>query len=68
MIDLYTEYLDDIPVSDLVTTSGPQTIAGAAFASGLVADTIVVNPGGTVAGIDLSEEAVLLHEDATLGK
>ncbi|XP_071539560.1 uncharacterized protein [Panulirus ornatus] len=67
VVDLYPEYLDDIPVSDIVTTSGSQTIAGAAFASGLVADTISVTPGGTVAGIDLSEEAVLLYEDATLG-
>nr|XP_045624878.1 uncharacterized protein LOC123774561 [Procambarus clarkii] len=67
VVDLYAEYLDDIPVDDIVTTDGSQTIAGASFASGLRAETIHVTPGGTVGGIDLSEDAVLLSGEATLG-
>ncbi|XP_071540700.1 uncharacterized protein [Panulirus ornatus] len=63
---LHTDHLDDVPVSDLVTTTGSQTIAGASFST-LVADTIVMTEGSTVAGIDLSEDVVYLSGGASLG-
>nr|XP_045625096.1 uncharacterized protein LOC123774635 [Procambarus clarkii] len=63
---LYTPHLDDIPVSDLVTLDGRQTIAGATFST-LVAGTIAVKEGSTVAGIDLSKNVVLLSGEAVLG-
>lgn len=64
---LETEHLDDVPVSDLVTTSSSQTIAGASFST-LVADTIELTEGSTVAGIDLSEDVVPLSGGKRLGK
>lgn len=65
--NLYTDLLDDVPVSDLVTTDGSDTIVGASFLNGLRANIINVTPGGMVGGIDLSEEAVLLTGEARLG-
>ncbi|XP_045619981.2 uncharacterized protein [Procambarus clarkii] len=63
---LYTNLLDDIPVGDLVTTTGHQFIEGAVFVHGVVAEDIHMLEGGTVGGVKLSE-AVLLHAPATLG-
>ncbi|KAK4293618.1 hypothetical protein Pmani_033696 [Petrolisthes manimaculis] len=66
--NLMTRFLGDIPIADLVTTNGNHTISAATtFTSPLVAHTINVLPGGTVGGIDLSEEAVLLSGNVTLG-
>ncbi|KAK3859921.1 hypothetical protein Pcinc_033995 [Petrolisthes cinctipes] len=66
--NLMTQFLGDIPIADLVTTNGNHTISAATtFTSPLVAHTINVLPGGTVGGIDLSEEAVLLSGNVTLG-
>ncbi|XP_071540767.1 uncharacterized protein [Panulirus ornatus] len=64
--ELHTSYLDDVPVVDLVTTTGAQRIEGAVFVNGLVAEDIKMIEGGTVAGVDLSD-AVLLSRPMYLG-
>lgn len=67
MGDLKAEYLDDVPVSDIVTSRGDHTIAGTTIFSRLIAQTVTLSPGETVGGIDISEEVVTLNGDATLG-
>ena len=64
-LDLTT--LDDAPVSDLVTTLGPNAVVGPVDLPFLVAHELSLPEGGTVGGVDLSERAVLLDGDVRLG-
>ncbi|ROT76672.1 hypothetical protein C7M84_004736 [Penaeus vannamei] len=59
-------FLDDISVSDILTTSGSQQVSGTVTMNTLRAHTVTLPDGGTVGGVDLSEELVLLDGDATL--
>ncbi|XP_042856568.1 uncharacterized protein LOC122243146 [Penaeus japonicus] len=63
---LDTTFLDDIPVSDILTTSGLQQVSGTVTMNTLRANAITLPDGGTVGGIDLSEQLVLLEGEATL--
>nr|XP_053633036.1 uncharacterized protein LOC128688997 [Cherax quadricarinatus] len=63
---LYTSHLDDVPVIDLVTTSGHQTIAGATFST-LVVNNIAVQEGSTVDGLHFSRDVISLSGRAVLG-
>ncbi|XP_042234301.1 uncharacterized protein LOC121874263 [Homarus americanus] len=65
--ELYSLYMDDVAVSDLVSTTGSQTIAGAVFMNNVAMRDIKMHDGSTVAGIDLSK-AVLLGESVVLGR
>lgn len=65
--DLRAVYLDDVPVKDLVTSTGDHVIGGTVVFSRFMAQTVTLAPGGTVGGIDISEEVVTLDGDATLG-
>ncbi|MPC35934.1 hypothetical protein E2C01_029373 [Portunus trituberculatus] len=65
--DLRAEYLDDIPIDDMVTSRGNHRIAGTTTFSSLIAQTVKLSPGETVAGIDISEEIVTLNGDVALG-
>lgn len=67
VLDLRVEYLDNVPVKDLVTSEGDHIIGGSTVFSHLMAQTVILSPGGTVGGIDLSEEVVTLSDNATLG-
>lgn len=67
MGDLRAKYLDDIPIDDMVTSRGNYKISGTTIFSSLIAQTVTLSPGGTVAGIDISEEIVTLDGDAALG-
>ncbi|XP_047496361.1 uncharacterized protein LOC125043997 [Penaeus chinensis] len=59
-------FLDDILVDDILTTSGTQQVSGTVIMNTLRAHNITLPDGGTVGGIDLSEELVLLDRDAIL--
>ncbi|XP_042856569.1 uncharacterized protein LOC122243147 [Penaeus japonicus] len=65
--NLETESLDDVPVSDLATTTGEYAITGSvSFAKSLKAKNINMPQGGTVGGLDLSN-AVTLTGPVKLG-
>ena len=67
MRDLRAEYLDNVPVSDMVTSGGNYTIAGTTIFSRLMARMVTLSPGETVGGIDISEEVATLNGDIALG-
>lgn len=54
-------------MDNILTTSGSQQVSGTVIMNTLRAHTITLPDGGTVGGVDLSEELVLLDGDATLG-
>lgn len=65
--DLRVVYLDKVPVKNLVTSGGDQIISGSTVFSRIIAQTLILSPGGTVGGIDLSEEVVALNNEIILG-
>ncbi|XP_063858526.1 uncharacterized protein LOC135099850 isoform X1 [Scylla paramamosain] len=65
--NLRAKYLDDIPIDDMVTSGGNHKIAGTTIFSRLIAQTVKLSSGETVAGIDISEEIVTLNGDVALG-
>lgn len=67
MQDLSTEYLDNVSVKDLVTSEGDHIIGGSTAFTRLMAQTVTLSPRGTVGDIDLSEEVVILNDNAILG-
>ncbi|KAK3878234.1 hypothetical protein Pcinc_017123 [Petrolisthes cinctipes] len=69
IVNLMTWFVGSIPIADLVTTNGSETVSAATTFTCplLVGHTINVLPGGTQGGIHLSKEAVLLSGNVTLG-
>lgn len=68
VMNLETGALDDIPVSDIATTTGSYAVAGSVnFVNTLLAKDVQLPSGGTVGGIDLTN-AVTLNGPAVLGK
>ncbi|XP_047497023.1 uncharacterized protein LOC125044411 [Penaeus chinensis] len=65
--NLETGSLDDIPVSDVATTTGSYAVTGSVnFVNTIQAKNIALPSGGTVGGIDLTN-AVTLNGPAKLG-
>ncbi|ROT76676.1 hypothetical protein C7M84_004740 [Penaeus vannamei] len=63
---LNTPSLDDIPVSDIATTTGKYSLVGTTTFPTMNAENVNLPTGGVVGGIDLSN-AVLLSGPAKLG-
>lgn len=64
---LNTPSLDDIPVSDIATTTGKYSLVGTTTFPTMNAENVNLPTGGVVGGIDLSN-AVLLSGPAKLGE
>ncbi|KAK7006780.1 hypothetical protein SK128_028331 [Halocaridina rubra] len=65
--ELRIDFLDDIPVSDLVTVRDEQTISGAIYQSVFNANQIILKSGATIAGKDFNQ-VVQLDTDVELGR
>ncbi|XP_068250053.1 uncharacterized protein [Palaemon carinicauda] len=64
--ELNLNFLDDIPVGDLVVERGDQDIEGAIYSSIFFAKEILLRPGALIAGIDITK-AVKINDLASLG-